>query len=340
MAEKPDITKITKEILAAPSPGVYVLYGGEEFLKRHFLSDLKKAVVEPDFEDLNYSSLSGPEEAGTVLEISYTLPQMAESRMIVWYNSTLPSPQQRYKKAVEEAVSAAESFPYLYLVIYLSESDVSPSSRDDLRALEKLPGKKLFFDFLPPARLIKWIIRHFEAEKTSVTEQLASFLCERCGGSMTVLSNQIEKLCVYVREKGRDAVTAADIEQTVPDDPRFSSFYVSDCLRKRNVSGLLSYIDASKKRADKPTLLLASIVTETEKLCRIKFAQKAGIPPAQIARTLGLNEYVVKLAAPAAASLTEAECQRFLHACYEADVTIKNTACDAYDVLRQLVCTL
>lgn len=259
--------------------------------------------------------------------------------MIVWYNSTLPSPQARYKKAVEETLSRCAGFPYLYLIIYLSESDVT-TAREDQRALEKLPGTKLFFDFLPPERLNKWIIRHFEAENVAVSEADAAFLCARCGGSMTVLSNQIEKLCVYVKEKGRSAVTVADMEQTVPDDPRFSSFFVSDCLRKRNVSGLLSYIDSAKKRAEKPVLLLASIVTEAEKLCRIKFAQKAGVPAAQIARTLGLNEYVVKLAAPAAASLTEAECTRFLHACYEADVMIKNTSCDAYDVLRQLVCSL
>ena len=339
MAEKQDIMKITKQILSSPSPGVYVLYGGEEFLKRHFLQDLKKTVVEPDFEDLNYTSVSGPDEAEAVLETAYTLPQMAEARMIVWYNSTLPSPQARYKKAVEETLSRCAGFPYLYLVIYLSETDAT-SSKEDQRALEKLPGTKLFFDFLPPERLNKWIIRHFEAENVAVTEADAAALCRRCGGSMTVLANQIEKLCVFVKEKGRSSVTVADMEQTVPDDPRFSSFYVSDCLRKRNVGGLLSYIDAAKKRAEKPVLLLASIVTETEKLCRIKFAQKAGVSPAQIARSLGLNEYVVKLSAPAAAALTEAECTRFLHACYEADAMIKNTSCDAYDVLRQLVCSL
>ncbi len=339
MAEKPDITKITKEILAAPSPGVYVLYGGEEFLKRHFLQDLKKAVIEPDFEDLNYTSVSGPDEAGTVTETAYTLPQMAESRMIVWYNSTLPSPQQRYKKAVEDALGTASGFPYLYLIIYLSESDVT-SSREDQKALEKLPGRKLFFDFLPPARLMKWILRHFEAEQVKISERDASALCDRCGGSMTVLANQIEKLCVYVKEKGRDTVGMSDIEASVPDDPRFSAFYVSDCLRKRNITGLLSYIDAAKKRADKPQLILASIVTEAEKLCRIKFAQKSGVPASQTAKTLGLNEYVVKLAAPAAASLSEAECTRFLQACYDADAEIKNTGSDAYDVLRQLVCSL
>ncbi len=339
MAEKQDIMKLTKQILSAPEPGVYVLYGGEEFLKRHFLSDLKKAVIEPDFEDLNYTSVSGPDEADNVIETAYTLPQMADARMIVWYNSTLPSPQQKNKKPVEDALTTASGFPYLYLVVYLSETDVT-SSRDDQKALEKLPGKKLFFDFLPPDRLLKWILRHFEAENVKISERDASFLCDRCGGSMTVLANQIEKLSVYVKEKGRDAVERQDIEKSVPDDPRFSAFYVSDCLRKRNVTGLLSYIDASRKRADKPQLLLASIVTETEKLCRIKFAQKSGVPSAQIAKTLGLNEYVVKLAAPAAASLTEAECTRFLQACYDADAQIKNTQCDAYDVLRQLVCSL
>ncbi len=83
--EKQDIVKRTKEIILSPSPGLYFLYGGEEFLKRRFLLDLKGAVIPQDVADLNFSSVSGTDQADRELEHAYTLPQISEARMIVWY---------------------------------------------------------------------------------------------------------------------------------------------------------------------------------------------------------------------------------------------------------------
>ena len=58
--EKQDIVKLSKQLLSQPVPGIYFLYGGEEFLKRRFLSDLRKTVVPDDVADLNYAVVSGP----------------------------------------------------------------------------------------------------------------------------------------------------------------------------------------------------------------------------------------------------------------------------------------
>ena len=338
--EKPDIVKITKQITENPKPGLYFVYGEEEFLKRNFLNELKNAVVPKDVADLNFTSLSGPDQADRVLETSYMLPQFAEARMIVWYNSGYPTPQQRYKKKIEEVIDTVSKFPYLYLIIYATDDEFSGGGKDEKAALAKIKGTVLYFDFQSPARVQKWILRHFSAEGVLCSEENAGYIVNRCGTSMTELSSAVKKLCAYVKEKGGTEVTRAEADVLVPKKISFSAFFISDNIRKRDASALAAYIADAKSRAEKPQIILATITTEAEKLCRIKLAQKQGVPYQQAAKQLGLNEYVVKLAYPSVSSVTEARCFRFLHACYEADRQLKTQSSDAWGVLYQLVCSV
>lgn len=338
--EKQDIVKLTKEIIASPPSGLYFLYGAEEYLKRRFLLDLKSAVIPDDVSDLNYSAVSGPDQADRVLELAYTLPQFAERRMIVWYNSGYPDVQQRYKKKVTEVIEKVSGFDYLQLIIYATEDEFDAGGRDAKASLSKIKGTVLFFDRLSPARVKKWVIRHFDSEKISVSEDNADHLIARCGTGMTELSAAISKLCAYAAEKGRAEVKRSDIDELVPQKVTFSAFFISDNIRKRDPSAILAYIKDAKSRAEKPQFILSSIISESEKLCRIKLAQKSGLTYQQAASQLGLNEYVVKLAYPSVADVTEKRCFRFLHACYEADKTLKSTGSDPWGVLMQLVCSI
>ncbi len=338
--EKQDIVKLTKEIIASPPSGLYFLYGAEEYLKRRFLLDLKAAVIPGDVADLNFSAVSGPDQSERVLELAYTLPQFAERRMIVWYNSGYPNMQQRYKKKADEIIEKISGFPYLVLVLYTTEDEFSGGGRDDKAALSKIKGTTLFFDKLTPARVKKWVIRHFESENIEASESDADYLIARCGTGMTELSAAISKLCAYVTEKGRTQINRADIEELIPQKITFSAFFISDNIRKRDPSALIAYINDAKSRAEKPQIILSTIIAEAEKLCRIKLAQKNGLTYQQAAQQLGMNEYVVKLAYPSVADVPEKRCFRFLHACFEADKAVKNTSSDNWGVLMQLVCSI
>ena len=338
--EKQDTVALTKQILSAPKPGFYFVYGQEEFLKRRFLLDLKNAVIPADVADLNFTSVSGPDQADRVLELAYTLPQFSEARMIVWYNSGYPLPQMRFRQRTDEVIEKISGFPYLYLMIYSTDDEFTGNTREEKAALTKISGTPLCFELLSPARVQKWVCRHFEAEGVSVADENAAYLIARCGTAMTELSSAVSKLCAYVKEKGKLAVEHADIEELIPQKNVFSAFYISDNIRKRDAAALCAYVFDAKSRAEKPQSVLAAVTAEAEKLCRIKLAQKNGIPYSIAAKKLGLNEYVVKLAYASVTSTTESRCFRFLHACYEADRALKSTSSDAWGTLFQLVCSV
>lgn len=338
--EKQDIVKQTKELISSPPGGLYFLYGGEEFLKRRFLSDLKAAVIPADTADLNYTSVTGPDQADRVLETAYMLPQFSDARMIVWYGSGYPMCQQRFKKKTDEVIETACKFPHLHLVIYTTPDEFEGGSREERAALSKIPGTVLFFDRLTKARVLRWVIRHVEAEGRTLSEADAGYLIDRAGTDMTELYTSVAKLCAYAAEKNSAAVTRRDIDELVPERTEFSAFFISDNIRRRDPSALLSYVSDARSRAEKPQLILAAIISEAEKLCRIKLAQKNGLTYPAAAKQLGLNEYVVKLAYQSVSDVTEKRVFRFLDACYEADKKLKTTSSDAWGTLTQLVCSI
>lgn len=338
--EKQDIVKTVKNIVASPPGGLYFLYGGEEFLKRRFLLDLKAAVIPQDTADLNYTSVTGPDQAERVLELAYTLPQFADSRMIVWYDSGYPLGPQRFRKKTEEVIDTVRKFTYLHLIVYTTADEFDGGSKEERAALSKMEGTVLFFDRMTPERVKKWVIRHFEAENCAVSEADVSYLVERAGTDMTELSSAVAKLCAYAAEKNKNAVSRSDIDVLIPEKPAFSAFFISDNIRRRDPSALMSFINDAKKRAEKPQLILAAITSEAEKLCRIKLAQKKGLPYQTAAKQLGLNEYVVKLAYQSVSDVSEKRVFRFLHACFEADRKLKTSSSDAWGTLTQLVCSV
>lgn len=333
-----DITDQTKATLAALPSGIYALYGGEEFLKRHFLSDLKKKALSSGVYDFSFSAHFGPEAYGEVSVAASTLPQFADRRVVVWYNSTLPNAQARYKSKIEAVLKEAREYPYLILVLYFFASELDGKDRRQTEAIKKLSTEQLYFDFLPTEKLIRWIYRHFEADGIKVTEKTARLVAERSGRDMNAMVGHIEKLCLYAMSQGRDTVTEADVSLIVAEKVTFSPFFISDCVRSGDREGLLSYIADAKARAVAPQAVLVTIMSEAEKLCKVRYAKDAGVDRQETAKRLKLHENVVRLALGAKRS--EARLEEFLYACLGAEAELKGPCPDKYGILRELVCKL
>lgn len=333
-----DVTQVTKELLKAPPSGVYALYGGEEFLKRHFLSDLKKKVLSEGVYDFSYSVHFGPEAASEVAVAASTLPQFADRRLIVWYNSGLPSCPARYKSKVEAVLKEAAAYPYLILVMYFFASEVDGKDRRETDALAKLCSTNIFFDHLPTERLLKWVHRHFESDGIQVSDSTASLVCERCGRDMNAMAGQIEKLCLLAMSRGKDTVVEQDVLEVVKENVEFSPFFISDAVRTGNREGLLSYIADAELKGESPHFVLVSVMSEAEKLCRVKYARAAGLDRREAASALKLHENVVRLAMQKKAS--EERLDAFLSACIKAEADIKGPCPDKFGILRELVCRL
>ena len=76
-----------KKAIAEGKGGVYVFIGEEEYLKRHYLSEFKKAILdgEPTFAAFNHQSFEGREiDFAALLDVVRTPSMFADGKLIEW----------------------------------------------------------------------------------------------------------------------------------------------------------------------------------------------------------------------------------------------------------------
>lgn len=343
MAVKVDVMKQTKELLSGTMQGAYFLYGGEEYLKRAFLADVKKLVC-PDEElrDFNVNVFDSLEDKEDVLTAFATPPQFSDRRLVILYGADLKKGGKEPVDVLCALSAEAAKYEYLTFVIYLYATQLEEGDSDSRAKLAKISkaATVVFFDFLTREKLLKWINRHFVSEGFNISVHTATLIAERAACDMSLISNEISKLCAYMRQNGINELDDDTVERVTGKKNVFEAFYVSNKILKRDAEAVLAYTtDALKKGAD-PMMLIAEITSEVEKLYRIKCGMRSGLKPPQIASAMGMHEYAVKVRAQSLVGITGKYLSELLEKCYLADLSVKSTGADMKGELISLITSL
>ena len=193
--------------LAQKTPGsFYVLYGEEDYLRRYYLSMLRRQLVDGPTEDFNFHRLTSENFSMQVLSESLeALPMMAERTMIQVDDVDLFALPEDDRTQLAALFSDIPDYACLVLVY----ADFKPDKRKKKLwdAMEK-NAVLAEFAYQTERDLTAWIVRHFRAEKKNISPALCGYLLQRCGSSMTRLDAEIAKICAY---SGADDIVRADI---------------------------------------------------------------------------------------------------------------------------------
>ncbi len=343
MAAKVDVMKQTKELLSGTMTGSYFLYGGEEYLKRAFLSDVKKHVC-PDemLRDFNLNVFDSLDDKEDILSSFATLPQFSDRRLVILYGADLKKGGKEPVEILCALCKEAEKYDYLTFVIYLYATQLEEGDSDSKSKLAKLSrvSTVVYFDFLPQEKLLKWINRHFASEGFNVSVHTATLIAERAACDMSVISNEIAKLCAYMRQNGMTELDDDTVGRITGKKNVFEAFYVSNKILRRDGEAVLAYVTDALKKGHEPMMLMAEITSEVEKLYRIKSAMKSGMKPPEIASAMGMHEYAVKVRAQALSGITGKYLSELLSRCCLADIAVKSTGADVKGELISLITDL
>ncbi len=342
MALKTDIMKQTKELLSSGMSGAYLLWGQEEYLKRAFLSDVKKLVCpDEDLMPFNITTFDGTDDKDGILSAMASPPQFADKRLVIIYGTD-------FKKGGKETIDTmcaitkkAADYPELTLIIYLYSPQLD-SEADAKTKLSKISKTCtcVNFEFLPREKLLKWIYRHFVSEGMSVSQNAAALIADRACCDMSIISNEISKLCAYLRYEGLNEPTEEIIRNITCEKNVFEAFYISNRILKRDVEGVLSYLTDALNKGTDAFMLISELTSEAERLYRIKSAMKSGLKSAEISSRIGMHEYAVKLRMQAVKDISGEYLFSFLEKCYQTDLSVKTSVQDVKRALTTLAANL
>ena len=62
---------------------LYLFYGPEEYLKKHYLESLEGIILKEDFKSLNKVVLEGKVESGIIIDNCETFPVFSDRKLVV-----------------------------------------------------------------------------------------------------------------------------------------------------------------------------------------------------------------------------------------------------------------
>lgn len=331
-----------KAALKKPPVPWLLLAGEEEYLKRHYLREIRALLV-PDggFAAFNHLRFEGEViDFGKLTDAIKTPPVFSDYKLIEWHLADFEKMRQEELSALAELCAMRDGHPGVTVVFY------AEAERLSLGTNPKRPAKRytelaelidvVYIPKSTDAQLIGWINRHLSHEGITPTPTLARALLSRCGHSMDILANELQKLAAYAHAKGRDSLTPEDVDAVASRNFEADAFGLGNAILAGDAT--LAYLNLAdmKNRRIAPQKILASVFHLFCDLYTVALLREEGLSPFDIHKKTGLHEYKVSLYLRAASHRTAASLGATLEKCRALDLMGKSGVAD-FSGLERLI---
>ena len=328
-----------KADLSAGTPGTaYIFFGEESYLREHYLETLRRQLVS-GFEAFNYHRAEGKDLTVQALaEMTEAMPMLAERTLIVAVDFDLFKLGEEQR---EKLVSLLEDLPpYCCLVFDYDTIEYKPN-RTMKKLCKAIDAHVETVEFAPAdsSDLVVWIARRFRALGKEIDRQTAEHLIFTCGGLMTGLVPEIEKIGAYARGK---TVTVADIEAVA--DPVLSAevFKMSDAVLRGEYDLAASILGDLLKMQTEPIGILAALGSQLRRIYTARLAIDTGKDRFWLMELWGMkSDYPAKLLLSSARRASAEWCASAVKQCQILDRRMKSQrGADAEGELKLLIARL
>ncbi len=340
----PEITdsQLMKNIRQGQIDPVYFFYGKELLLLHKALSALLKKVVTPGMESFNLQKFDS--DKTTVEEIenaAEALPVMAERKCVVVQNlniEKLPAAQSDRLKALLK-----DPPPSTVLIFAVTAFEVSPKKSAKVKAfctaVSKV-GSVVEFALKDKSALCRALCERAAKKGSTLSPKNASLLVERCGQSLTVLYNELDKLCDFA---AGEEITAAHIQQSVTPTVDSSAFDLAKAVLRGQNDRALSLLGELFYQKIEPVVILGALNMSMIDLYRAKAGGAEGKKAPDITADFGYKknvEFRVRNALNDSSKMSMPHLRACIEALYQTDAALKSTGADGRILLEQLVVTM
>lgn len=302
-------TQLKNELKTGSLSRVYFLYGEEDFLVKTYADRIIDASVPEEVRDMNFIKYSNAPRSAELADYLDGMPVFAQYKCALIMDLDL------------EQLDAAEQKNYLALLKNIPESSVliieqihiDAGVYNDKKIKEK--PKKLLeaadkngavceFKYLSLDRVCTQIRKKIERGGCTISAENAAFLAEECGRSLTVLGNEIDKLCAF-RQSGE--IRKEDIDALVPKRADAGIYTLADALfegKTQKAFEILDELFIQQFDAHRIFFALSGYFVDLYRAKLGRMAEKSYNETAQAFGYFGGRSYAMKIAYPKVTKLS------------------------------------
>lgn len=336
-----------RALKAEPPRGGYLFFGEEDYMKLTLLRMVQDAVCPADDPMATFNSLrlDGLDlTAARLLDAMAAPPMGAERKLITVTGVNFNTLRAADAEALLGALAVLPEYPYVLLILSVGADalDAGNLPRSPSALLCRLAEllQPVWFERNTPQKLYGWVQKHYRHDGVMADEATCRATVAFCGRNMFTLASEIDKIAYYALAHGTDTVTETHIRAAGTPAAEYDAFAFANAVMERRQADALAILQEQKLRRVDPLMVLSEASRVLVSLCAIRTLADAGHTGEEIAASLHMNPYQVKLYLRVARAAEPGVLSAAVDACAQADAALKRSAADGYQLIERLICGL
>ena len=289
---------------------VYLLYGTEDFEIEEEIKKLSKDIDEMNISkyDLNNDMLS------LALEDAKTISLFGDKKLVIVDNANMfTGSTSKDSELIEEYLNHINENTTLVLIVHNDKLD----TRKKITKLIKKVGKvQEFNDELDTTSLVRRLFKDYNIDYKTI-----QLFIDRVGNNPLIIQNEINKIKIY---KDNDKnITEEDILNLTAKLIEIDIFKLIDYIVRKNKEKALELYYEMLKMNEEPIKIVVILANQFRIMYQSKELLKKGYSEKDIANTLKIHPYRVKLAIQNSRNYTSDILLKNLNALADIDIGIK-----------------
>ncbi len=321
MSIQADLQKIRKEKLAP----CYLVLGTEKFLQDQVRTEILKKIKIDGEDDLNFLSFDMENSSiDEVIAEAETLPFFGDQRLVFVENS--------YFLTGEKGTNGIDQNTDL-LVNYLKEPlettvlvIFAPYEKLDERkkVTKQLKKTAITIDVkqLDEKAVRQYLLNTLENSEIKMDRQAIDLFLRLTDLDLSKMMRELQKILLYGQEQ--EVITVKEIEQLVPKTLEHNLFDMTQYILSGRTEQALRLFQDLVTQGEETIKINAILLSQIRLFLQTKFLVKIGYQQANIAETLKIHPYRVKLAMQEVRKFDEQTLRRLFDELVEMDYEIKS----------------
>ncbi len=309
---------------------IYFLYGEEDFLVKTYVDKITALAVPEGAREMNVIRFSGNPPAAELADAVESFPFFSEKKCVIIKDL---SPDEMENDTHKAYLKILEDIPETTVLI-IAEINVMSDFGKPKAKLKKImeasdkAGFSCEMRYLPLSKAAAMAAKKAARAGCTLSGDNAAYLAELCGRSLTLLSNEIDKLCAY---KNGGEITRADIDMFTPKPTDASIYALSDELFAGRTGNAFRILDELFLRQTEPIIILGTLSGYFTDLYRAKTAITAKKTAADVVSDFKYppnRSFVVKKAFEQARRLSEEYIGGCIGILYNTNILLNSSRTD------------
>ena len=289
---------------------VYLLYGTKDFEIEEEIKKLSKGIDEMNISkyDLNNDMLS------LALEDAKTISLFSDKKLVIVDNANMfTGSTSKDSELIEEYLNHINENTTLVLIVHNDKLD----TRKKITKLIKKVGKvQEFNDELDTTSLVRRLFKDYNIDYKTI-----QLFIDRVGNNPLIIQSEINKIKIY---KDNDKnITEEDILNLTAKLIEIDIFKLIDYIVRKNKEKALELYYEMLKMNEEPIKIVVILANQFRIMYQSKELLKKGYSEKDIASTLKIHPYRVKLAIQNSRNYTSDILLKNLNALADIDIGIK-----------------